>query len=477
MALWLTLVRKVRRSACPHARPRVELLEARTLPSFIDAGSYTVGKTPMAIGVADFNGDGTDDLAVVNIGADTVSVLLGNGDGTFQPKHDYAVGDRPSAVAVGDFNGDGIPDLAVANSNSLYVSILLGNGDGTFQAKKDYAAFGPAGVAVGDFNGDGILDLALACASNNTVAVLLGNGDGSFQSPVYNNVGPIPFAVAAGDFTGDGTLDLAVTNSKSSTVSVLLGNGDGSFQDPVTYVVAANPLSVAVGDFTGTGMVDLAVTNQGTFAQNYADSSVSVLLGNGDGSFQQATNYDAGTFLYAVTVADFNLDGIPDLAVTSSSRENILLGNGDGTFQAPQATLAPYASFAAVGDFNGDGYPDLAATDDVNAGQVTILLNAADWDTGPTVSHSASAHPLALDPLVAAPGAPESLTVPPSGSTATDATLTWTASRPAGTVEDPATPAEAKGQPVPAIWNGHAPQALSGGWYDPLADALALTWK
>src|SRR5262249_25544042 len=128
MTLWPTLVRTVRRSHCPRVRPRVEMLEERALPSFIDAGSYTVGKNPDAVAVADFNGDSTDDLAVLNLNSDTVSVLLGNGDGSFQPKKNYATGNYPGSLAVGDFNGDGFPDIAVANHNSDTVSVLLNNG-------------------------------------------------------------------------------------------------------------------------------------------------------------------------------------------------------------------------------------------------------------------------------------------------------------------------------------------------------------
>jgi hypothetical protein len=154
-----------------------------------------------------------------------VSVLLGNGDGTFQAARNFAAGNRPWSVAVGDFNGDGIPDLAVANSYSNNVSVLLGNGDGTFQAARNFAAGSfPLSVAVGDLNGDGTLDLAVANSGGNNVSVLLGNGDGTFQAARNYAVGNGPLSVAVGDFNGDGAPDLAVANFFSNDVSILLND-------------------------------------------------------------------------------------------------------------------------------------------------------------------------------------------------------------------------------------------------------------
>ena len=145
----------------------------------------------MAVG--DFNGDGKADLAVANYGSDNVSVLLGNGNGTFQAAVNYAAGTSPHSVAVGDFNGDGKADLAVANYGSNNVSVLLGNGNGTFQAAVNYAAgTSPCSVAVGDFNGDGKADLAVANYGSNNVSVLLGNGNGTFQAAVNYAAGTDP---------------------------------------------------------------------------------------------------------------------------------------------------------------------------------------------------------------------------------------------------------------------------------------------
>jgi hypothetical protein len=181
------------------------------------------------VAVGDFDDDGTPDLAVANLGSNTVSVLLGNGNGSFQAPRSYAAGSKPQSVAAGDFNGDGVPDLAVANAGSYpytdgSVSVLLGNGDGTFRAAVSYAAgTAPTSVAVGDFNGDGLLDLAVADAGG--VRVLLGNGDGTFRTtPISYVSGVSPNSVAVADFNGDGWPDLAVANFASNDVSLLLND-------------------------------------------------------------------------------------------------------------------------------------------------------------------------------------------------------------------------------------------------------------
>jgi FG-GAP-like repeat len=240
---------------------------AQATVGFKSAVSYPVGTAPIAVAVGDFNGDGKPDLAVANAGNPgtgddgNVSILLGNGDGTFQPALSVAAGKNPFFIAVGDFNGDGRLDVVVANNGINpaggwlpgTMSVLLGNGDGTFKTHVDYATgAGPECVAVGDFNGDRVLDLAVAAGSDSVVSVLLGNGDGTFRPRVDYAAGSA-HAVAAADFNQDGKADLAVAGAFSGgVVGILVGNGDGTFQSAMGVRPACCiGQSVASGDFNG----------------------------------------------------------------------------------------------------------------------------------------------------------------------------------------------------------------------------------
>ncbi|PYR76112.1 MAG: hypothetical protein DMF86_13505 [Acidobacteria bacterium] len=252
---------------------------------------YPSGYGPASIATGDVNGDGIRDLAVANRLDDSVAVLLGNADGSFQRPVSVYLGPNssPCSVGIGDFNRDGRLDLAVANSGANTVSILPGNGDGTFQPALSLAAgTGPASLAVADFNGDGKSDLAVANTGSNDLSIILGNGDGTFQPAQRWVTDAGPSFVAVADFNRDTKPDLAVVNSGSGTISVLLGNGDGTFQAPSTFGAGGTHVgSIAVGDFNGDGAQDLAVTNTDA-------NTVSVLAGNGDGTFQPLRDFDAG---------------------------------------------------------------------------------------------------------------------------------------------------------------------------------------
>jgi Bacterial Ig-like domain (group 3)/Chitobiase/beta-hexosaminidase C-terminal domain/FG-GAP-like repeat len=349
--------------------------------SFPATSAYSVGHIPLGIAAGDFNEDGIPDLASTNLGDGTVTIALGNGDGTFTSRSTHYLGSNPAGLAVGDFNGDGIPDLAVANYSGNTVTVLLGNGDGTFALKSSpTVGNGPNSVVAGDFNGDGILDLVTTNFNDNTVTVLLGNGDGTFTIGSTASVGPFPYSVVVSDFNGDGIPDLAtVVNTHS--VTLLMGNGDGTFTTKGTLGVGFGQASLAVGDFNGDGIPDLALANE-------TANTITVLLGNGDWTFTLEPWITGGGLNLLLAVGDFNGDGIQDLVTSNGhSTVTVLSGNGDGTFSTGATmTIGNAPDGIAVGDFNGDGFPDVALLGE----SVTIFLNQFAMSTATLGSVSVS---------------------------------------------------------------------------------------
>ena len=287
------------------------------------AGDYPTGTYPKFIISADFRNDGIKDIVTANYHDSSISVLLGNGNGTLEPAVNYPVGAYPTGLSAADFRGNGKLDLVVANAINPHqtscptcglqgVSVLLGNGDGTFQPNVFYAvASGTAWVSAKDVNGDGIPDIIAAAYHVNAVSVLLGNGDGTFQPAINIRVGKVPHSIAVADFNGDGIPDLAVGNMYSNNVEILIGVGNGHFKAGATFAVGQVPHSICHGDFNGDGKVDLA-------SANINSDNVTVLLGNGDGTFQPGVNYPTGKGTTSVYPADFNGDGITDLVAANS---------------------------------------------------------------------------------------------------------------------------------------------------------------
>ncbi|HEY7096678.1 MAG TPA: FG-GAP-like repeat-containing protein [Terriglobales bacterium] len=326
-------------------------------------GSYT---TAAGVAVGDFNNDGRLDLASTNSGDNVLSVMLGNGDTSFQPHLDSPTGSTPLALHTGDFNGDGNLDVAVANYyNDQTISVLMGNGNGTFHPKVNYVVGeSPSSVGVGDFDGDQKPDLAIAIQAANEVAILLNRGDGTFASATFYMTGPGPVSVAVGDVNGDGKPDLVTANMDetqlSDPVSLLLGNGDGTFQHQVSIGQnLGSPAAVAIADFNNDSKPDIGMTQSG--------GAVNVFLGNGDGSFQQSPiTTSSGQYSNYMAVDDFNADGKLDVAVThgyffEGETVSVLLGQGDGSFQGHTDFEVAYQPISvAIADFNADGAPDLA---------------------------------------------------------------------------------------------------------------------
>jgi hypothetical protein len=366
---------------------------------FVAPAGYPVDQAPLAVAMGDFTNNGIPDLVVANSASSTVSVLLGNGVGTFQPELKSTVGKGPQSVAVGDFDGDGTLDIVTANQNDI--SVLLGTGKGTFAGAKTFTLPNvianqipqvPFAVAVGDLNHDGKLDLVVAAAAELSgnkgfVDVLLGNGDGTFQPAIVTPINsdfPLvelgyPVGIALADFNGDGNLDVVAANPTraffTSSISVLLGNGDGTFRETGVNVGTTLVSDVAVGDVNNDHIPDLVVTG--------VNHGVSVLLGNGDGTFQTPQVLTApGLNSLTVALGDFNHDGNLDIVTANRNpgTVTVFLGNGNGTFQAPPnfPSGANSASAVAVGDFNRDGFPDLAVTDS-SANSVAVLLNSGIW--------------------------------------------------------------------------------------------------
>ena len=339
-----------------------DTLSDRNSLTYLPRVAYAVGGRPAEARIVDVSGDGKPDLVVENYNSSTLSVLLGNGDGTLAPKVDYATAEGPWSMAIGDVNGDGRIDVVTGNYTASSASVLISNGDGTFRPEVHYTTgtgTNPECLRMGDVDGDDDLDIFTANASTNNVSILLNNGNGTFRAPATFSTATHPTSIDLSDLNGDGKQDLATANYSAGSVSVLMGNGNGTFVAAVNYAASGNPQMVLAADLNRDGRPDLSTVNWGS-------NNASILLNNGNGTFRTAVNYAIGNGPYAFSVIDLNQDSAPDLVTTNNtaSSVSILYGNGDGTFD-PKRDLSTGSGpcFVALGDLNGDGYGDMITTD------------------------------------------------------------------------------------------------------------------
>ncbi len=354
--------------------------------SFASGTSNAVLNLPEDLVSADFNKDGNLDLAIVSFSDDAVSILLGNGDGTFDAKTDYPTGSGPMGLAVGDMNADGYFDLVVANYQDNTVAVLLNDAAGGFGAPDAYttAHDAPNQIVLGDFDSDGALDVAVtnfgALSDGTTITVYPGDGDGTLNTDLtFYATGTGPNHITQGDFDNDSDLDLAITNRGSNgdgtSITILLGDGDGTFTAGSSLTTNAGPHGIVTGDLDGDGNLDLAAANTGT--DN--GSTASVFMGNGDGTFDAKADFTTGTGPFDILALDADGDGDLDLAISSFADGKITIyeNNASGTFTAGNsmdASTAGYDFYISTGDYDNDGKLDLASSNFASS-TASVFLN------------------------------------------------------------------------------------------------------
>ncbi len=337
------------------------------------------GNGSIWVSIEDLDGDSTPDLVVANALSDDVSVLIGNGDGTFGAAVAVPVGNGPQEVAIGDVDGDTELDLVVVNYLSSDVSVLLGNGDGTFGAATNTPSPGrPISLGLGDFDGDGDLDLGVAHGLAGSTGVFLGNGDGTFGAATLYPGGPEPVSMLVEDIDGDSELDLAIATKGADRVTLLPGAGDGTFGPPTYVDVSGAPREITFADFDGDGDRDLGVAGD--------QWSVTYIRNRGDGTFDGPKHYVPGPDPWKLVIEDLDGDGSKDIVVgvsVSGQKASVLMGRGDGTFEDPAGVAIGLVSTdsqdLAVADFDGDGVLDLATA---YANDLDVVLGNGDGTFG-----------------------------------------------------------------------------------------------
>jgi hypothetical protein len=367
--MWLLLLALGGLSGCSKADPY------NPPDLFYYFASYKVGKNPTSITTADLNSDSLTDLVTTNISSNTLSILLGNGDGTFKDQVQLNVCKEPRALAMTDLNHDNQADLILACSGADEIAILLGHGTGKFEEGPHYPVHRtPVALAADDLNGDGHPDLVVTLR-NDKIKIFLGSGTGEFRHGAQYEYGDTPTSVVLADLNEDGKMDVVVSNGgpMSNAISIWLGNGDGTLNTPKDYPTGKRPLGVSFGDFNNDGKRDLLVINGDR-------DSFTTFLGNGNGTFQLGKDSGADAGPNFGLARDFNGDRLMDVAIVNlqSNDLSILFGKGDGTFHYPPRNYRTKGGPFALSSFrvttSEQEEPGLAIADN-GAGSVSIFLH------------------------------------------------------------------------------------------------------
>ena len=339
------------------------------------------GSSPYALAVGDLNNNGMLDLVSVNFGADNLTILLNNGDGTLTSAGNKPTANSPLSAVLGDFNGNGLLDIAAGGG--FYISLFFNEGNGRFSSPSridmDYT---PSNLAAADFDGDGHIDLASANGAYDSITVFSNDGTGQFTRVQDIRVS-LYFVqlngLIAADLNGNGRPDLAAPHRFSGNLSILLNNGQGNFTEQKTLTVRPGHLFNALnaGDLNGDGLTDLIVADNGDPFDEQDTGGLLILFNNGKGDFAPPVEVAAGDSPVWPAVVDLNGNGAADLAVANnvSSDVSLLFNDGQGGFTLTEdVTVGVGPSFVAPADLDGDGAVDLAVAN-FSSNTISILLN------------------------------------------------------------------------------------------------------